>query len=379
MKKYARLLGSVILMGLLVWRIEWRQVASAFAQLDAIYWLMALGVYLFAQAVSSTRWWMLGRMLGLGGSWSAYLAYYFIGMFFNLVLPTSVGGDVVRAWYLGKSVRGACSVSEEGIPLAPAKGTPNHSPLTAAFLSVLADRVNGFVVLIVMACVATLCCPVALPGWIVAIVACLTAASLLGLAALPLLPWLRRRLPIHPRLTPLLDGGIMYLSDPAGLLGVTLLSLVAQLANLVLAWLVGQGLGLQLPPLYYGVLIPLVSILTLLPISLNGMGLRETGTVLLLDPLGVSAASAVTLSLLLFAVYTAASLPGGLIYLFGRSPRYSKEAFGHADSVGGDSDQGRMREPPAAARATAPRTRSPLRGWGRSPRSTDELRDGFCR
>jgi hypothetical protein len=85
-----------------------------------------------------------------------------------------------------------------------------------------------------------------------------------------------------------------------------------------------------------------------LPISLNGMGLREAGTVLLLAPLQISSASAVTLSLLLFAIYTAASLLGGVVYLFGRSPRFSMEA-GHADAVGGDSDQGRICEPPAAA------------------------------
>jgi uncharacterized membrane protein YbhN (UPF0104 family) len=225
-------------------------------------------------------------------------------------------------------------------------------------------------VLIAVACMATLCCPVPLPGWIVAFVASMGAACLLGLAALPLLPWLRRRMPAHPRLAPLFDGADVCLRDHRGLVGVTLLSLVVQLANVVLAWLVGEGLSLRVPFLYYGVLIPLVSILTLLPISLNGMGLREAGTVLLLAPLQVSSASAVTLSLLLFAVYAAASLMGGVVYLLGRvgvggpslkrerrqffayasgSDLQPKEVSGHADPVGGDSDQGRMCEPPAAA------------------------------
>ncbi len=325
MKKYGRLLGSLILVGLLVWRIDWRQVASAFAQLETSYWLLALGLYLLTQGVSAARWQMLGHMLGLGGGWRDYLSPYFIGMFFNLVLPTSVGGDVVRAWYLAR-----------------------RSRPSVAFLSVLADRVNGLAVLIAVACVATLCCPIPLPGWIVAIVAAMGTTCVLGLALLPLLPWLRQRSSLHPRLAPLLDGADLCLRDHRGLLSVTLLSLVVQLANVVLAWLVGEGLGLKVPPLYYGVLIPLVSILTLLPISLNGMGLREAGTMLLLAPLQISSASAVTLSLLLFAVYTVASLLGGVVYLFGRSPRFSMEAR-HADAVGGDSDQGRICEPPAAA------------------------------
>jgi hypothetical protein len=337
-RKYGRLLGSLILVVLLVWRIEWRQVARAFAQLDATYWLLALGLYLFSQGISAARWQMLGRMLGLGGRWPDYLGPYFIGMFFNLVLPTSVGGDVVRAWYLSRRDQIALSTHP-----------PSTSTRLTSFLSVLADRVNGLAVLIAVACVATVCCPMPLPGWIVAIVAGIGGACLLGFAVLPFLPWLRRLLEAYPRLTSVLDGANLCLRNRRGLAAVSVLSLMVQLANIVLAWLVGEGLGLEVPPLYYGVLIPLVSILTLLPISLNGMGLREAGTVLLLAPLHVSSASAVTLSLLLFAIYTVASLMGGVVYLFGRSPRFSMEASGHANSVGGDSNQGRMRKPSAAA------------------------------
>jgi uncharacterized membrane protein YbhN (UPF0104 family) len=350
-KKYWRLLGSLILVGLLVWRIDWRQVASAFAQLEVSYWLLALGLYLLTQGVSAVRWQMLGHSLGLGGRWRDYLSHYFVGMFFNLVLPTSVGGDVVRAWYLGRKDDTPRNKSES-TSLAYASGSTSSHPLgrkTAAFLSVLADRVNGFAVLIVVACLAALCSPISLPGWIAGIVAGMGAACLLGLAALPLLPKLRRLLPAHPRLTSLLDGADLCLSDRRSLVWVTLLSLVVQVANVVLAWLIGEGMGLKVPPLYYGVLIPLVSILTLLPVSLNGMGLREFATIKLLDPLNVSSASAVTLSLLIFAVYAAASLLGGVVYLLGRSPRFQMEASGHADPVGGDSDQGRIREPPAAA------------------------------
>jgi uncharacterized membrane protein YbhN (UPF0104 family) len=349
-KKYWRLLGSLILVGFLVWRIDWRQVASAFAQMEARYWLFALSLYLLAQGISAVRWQMLGKTLGLDGRYSDYLVHYFVGMFFNLVLPTSVGGDVVRAWYLGRT-DGKSHRLSEGDSLAHPKdsASPQMGRRTAAFLSVLADRVNGFAVLIAVACLAASCSPIPLPGWIASIVAGMGAACLLSLAALPLLPWLRRRLPQPPRLASVLDGAELCLRDRRGLIAVTLLSLVVQVVNVVLAWLIGEGLGLQVPPLYYGVLIPLVSILTLLPISLNGMGLREFATLKLLEPLNVSSASAVTLSLLIFAVYAATSLMGGAVYLLGRSPRFSMEASDDADPIGGDSDQGRVREPPAAA------------------------------
>jgi hypothetical protein len=93
------------------------------------------------------------------------------------------------------------------------------------------------------------------------------------------------------------------------------------------------------------------------------MGLREGGTVLLLAPLGVGTAEAVTLAILTFAVQVLASLAGCGFYLFGHFPRFEGapssaslplggavvEGQGDAQSVGGDPDQGRARKPSAAA------------------------------
>jgi uncharacterized membrane protein YbhN (UPF0104 family) len=265
------------------------------------------------------------------------VAYYFIGMFFNLALPTSVGGDVVRAWYLA---------SRSGV----------SGQRLGAFLSVLADRVNGLVVLVFLAGVAYICCPLALPTWIGGCVVGAEVATMVGLVVFLVL--IRRsgcsRSPLPPRtsgLGRLMDGASVYRNYPGVLTGATILSLGVQAANVVLYWLVGRALGLGVPLSYYGILMPLVTLLTLVPISLNGMGLREVGTVLLLGPLGVRAETAVTLSLLTFAVYTTASLGGAGFYLFGQFPRFQmgKEERGDAEPVRGDPDQGRARQPASAA------------------------------
>src|SRR5205085_2875120 len=119
-----RLLGSLTLLAVLAWRLDWGRLASAFARLDVGLWLAALLVYLLTQFVSAVRWQALARLVGFDGGWGRYLAYYYVGMLFNLVLPTSVGGDVVRAWYLARQ---------------PGAG-PAAGRRTAALLSVLADR-----------------------------------------------------------------------------------------------------------------------------------------------------------------------------------------------------------------------------------------------
>jgi uncharacterized membrane protein YbhN (UPF0104 family) len=184
------------------------------------------------------------------------------------------------------------------------------------------------------------------------------AAALAGVAVLPLLPALQPLLHPRPVGQQVVGGTIVYLRHGRALAAATLLSLVVQLANVVIAWLIGQGLGLAVPFPYYCILMSVVAVLTLLPVSVNGMGLREWGTVLLLKPLGVGPAEAVTLALLTFAVQALAGLGGCGFYLFGRFPRFTAvpegagagvEGRGDAFSLRGGADQGRARKPPAAA------------------------------
>jgi len=142
--KAIRVLGSVALLAFLAWQTDWRHVKEAFDQLRIEFWLAAVGVYALTQVVSSVRWQILARPLGFERPWLHYLSFYFIGMFFNLVLPTSVGGDVVRAWYL------------DG-------GSGRRMP---AFVSVFVDRLSGLLMLLALACVAAALCPLSLPAWI---------------------------------------------------------------------------------------------------------------------------------------------------------------------------------------------------------------------
>jgi hypothetical protein len=121
-----------------------------------------------------------------------------------------------------------------------------------------------------------------------------------------------------------------------------------QVLNAALMWQMGEALGLPVPPAYYGVVAPLTALMALLPISVNGLGLREAAAVVLLAPFGVGAAEAVTFSVLVFAATTVASLGGAACLLLGRFPRYM-EVRSDDDVVRGGADQRRTGEPPAAA------------------------------
>jgi uncharacterized membrane protein YbhN (UPF0104 family) len=320
--KFIRLAISVGLLAWLASRTDWVQVGEAFGGLRPEWWLGALGLYLLSQVVSALRWRLLAGPLGFRQPLRQFAGYYFIGMYFNLFLPTAVGGDVVRAWYLdGGSGR-----------------------RLAAFFSAFVDRCSGLLVLLALACVGMALCPVEVEPWIPW---CVWGTAGCAAAGFCLLPVAARWTGRFARARRLWDSARLYLHHPPVLVLSTVYSLLVQVVNVVMVWMIGKGMGLSVPSAYYWVAVPMVTLLTMVPISLNGMGVREYSMVLFLKPLGVAAGTAVSLAFLWFAVYAAASLVGGGVYLFGRFPR--PQVPTDHEAVTGDPDQGRAGQYKAAA------------------------------
>ena len=294
MRKYIRVVVSAVLLTLIAWRTDWNEVGAQFARLRVELWLAAVGLYLVAQVASARRWQVFAQELGFEQSLGQFCGYSLIGMFFSLVLPTLIGGDVMRVWYLnGQSGR-----------------------KWPAIVSVFLERVNGLAILIATACVGVLIAPVELPMWISGVVWGTAAVAAIGLASLPMLTrWHQLSAEWREQLRMLL--GLM--KSPRLLVEPTLMSVIVQVMAVLILWCLGLGIGLEVPIAYCFVLVPVVSLLMLLPISLNGMGVREGGTVLMLLPLGIDASAGLTLAFLWFTTGVAVSAMGGVVYLFGAS------------------------------------------------------------
>lgn len=316
MSKLIRLAFSAALLGFIAWRTDWGEVVRAFANLRVELWLAGVGLLLVSQAVSARRWQLFAFELRFERTVPQLLSYYLIGMYFNLLLPTSVGGDVIRAWYLNAGA----------------------GRRLAAFASVFLERFSGLLVLIAVACLAVLLSPRTLPWWIPCAVWAIGGGAVCGLAATPLLTrW--RLVPARRReqLRDLLDA----LHSPRTLARATLLSIFVQCANVVVVWMIGVGLDAPVPVGYYFVFVPMVSLLTLLPVSVNGMGVREGGVALFLAHLpGVPEGTAVTLAFLWFASGAAVSLVGGAVYLFGAFPKPDAERLNEGKEDDGPVDRG---------------------------------------
>ena len=240
------------------------------------------------------------------------LRYYLIGMFFNLFAPGTVGGDVSRVYYL---------VKDED---ARAKG---HAVTTVnAAMSVLMDRAIGMIVLVWLGALGLWLFPYyAVPH------AARVATFLLAMGFLAgglLLPVLRRVLPQdgHQLVVKLRLAFRSYRTHWWALLIAILLSL---LIHLIQAWIhvaMGRALDLNVPFSFALIVYPLVGTFSAIPISLNGLGLREGGYIFLLAVIGISSEKGIAFGILLFLIVAVDSLIGGVLFLLQRGAKAEEAA-----------------------------------------------------
>ncbi len=275
------------------------------ARLDLL--LLGFGILWIGHYMCIYRWRMLMRpvmpILSLGKLFEIYC----IGLFFNLTFPTVVGGDVVKMYYAGK----------------PSK------KFAASFAATFLDRDAGMLAMMMIACAAALISPLNAPGIPVRLIIwSATVAFVIANVAI-FAP------PLHRRLTSLLNtfnmskfaGRIDTISDVFQVMGkermVLVNSLLISLANQLLAisinWIMAEGLHIHVPLFYYLIFMPVVTLISMIPISLNGMGLREYAIVSLFGSIGVDREAAVALGLLSSLTIFLSAIPGGMIYIFFRS------------------------------------------------------------
>ncbi len=282
--------------GLLIWllfRFDLRGVFTYFEDLKISVWAVAFLMILFAQVLSSIRWWTLANTFSFPGRWPTYLGFYYVGMFFNLFLPTGIGGDLFKVHFLSR---------EEG------------RRLLAAF-TVVGDRLFGLIAMLLMGAAAVKLWPDLLPKPFTDF---LFISSLMVLAALAGLPILQRAIRgIWPGVSRHLEGLFLLWRKPKRLLCILGLSFCLQALGMGAVALLGAGIGIKLPLPFYFASLPLVGIITLIPISFNGIGVREGAFVYFFGLKGIAAEPAFGLGLLFFSVQVALSLLGGIAYAAG--------------------------------------------------------------
>lgn len=292
-------LVSGILLVILLTQVDGRAVIAALADVRWSGVTAALALFIAGIFIRAYRWQLLLRGLAVRVPLHTLSALYFVGAFFNTVLPSGFGGDAVKAAELAHS----------------------SGKAGAAVGAVVIDRFLGIVVLLAMGVAALLLAGAWVSPWLTWTITALFVAALAGYWLLRQ-RWLVRRLSrlvpprlLRPAAKPLraLYEGLQGYSRGT-LAAALLVSLVFNVSWIGVNLLLGWALGIQATLAHYLVFVPLVSLSLLIP-SIGGLGVRELTYVGLFGSVGVPPEQALALGILVYAITVLTGLIGGVIYL----------------------------------------------------------------
>ncbi len=274
---------------------------------DAHLWRVGV-VFLLTIAdrmLAAYRWFLLVRDKNAAATFPVVVRVFFISNFLGTFLPGSIGVEAIRVYGLSRAT----------------------SDVALSVSSILVERVFALIALLALVLVGLAASPPGLPAnlapWAWGLLFLLIAGSAalmhprLRLTTHFFLPgsWLA---PVRNGLDKLyasLDG---FKTQPRLLAGVMVLSVIFQMLRVATALACAWALGLEISITHFVVIVPVVILVTMLPISIGGLGVREVSYVYLLGLAGIRPEAALTMSLLLYFIYTAAVLPGAWFYARGR-------------------------------------------------------------
>jgi uncharacterized protein (TIRG00374 family) len=304
----SRALRLTVAAALLWWavrRVDWQDLGTTVVGAEWRWLAAAVALVVIDRALMAWRWLLLlrasegDRTPRLGG----VLRVFFVSTFAGTFLPGSIGGDAVRA----------VSLSRLGVTTASAVG------------SVAVDRLLGIVSVALMG-VGGLAVAGRLVDTRLVLVALGAAVLTTGLTVMLLFApgalsglvdlTLSRFATLH-RLAHKFLAAVRRYGDHREVLAVVLAaSVVVQILRTLQAWCLGLSLGLSVVGIWYFAWIPVIVLIVLLPISINGLGTGNAAFVWFFGLTGVSPADAFALSVLFLALGAVGNLPGGLLLAF---------------------------------------------------------------
>ncbi len=297
-----RIAFSLLVLILLFVAFPFADVAAAVGSVPLGVWPLALTVYLMLHFIGIIKWRTLINAAGAGLTLREAARAYYMGLFGNTFLPSVVGGDVVRA-----GVAMSHTTSKSGL-----------------ILGSFADRLLDVLGLAAVSGIGALLSPRALDDRsrriFVTLGVVLGVLGAVALIALWLAPVKRFPFKVRRRLVAVRRAVRATASQPGALLTAFSLGMLLQISLTAMNWLLGRSMGIDIPLYVWLFVWPLAKIAALLPLTQNGIGVREAAQAALFAPFGVAGAKAVA-SGLVFAVVivTGGILAGGLAFLLSKA------------------------------------------------------------
>lgn len=294
----AKILISVALLYLALRKVDLSELFSRFTATSLFWIAMAIAVTFLQIFVGVLRWREISAACGAPLGLAQAMRYNVIGAFFNQTLPSAIGGDAVRLWLVARAGAG----------------------WRAATYSIFVDRAIGLVALAILV-VASL-------PWSYELITDPHGRSALLLVDLAALaggvgflifgaltwPWLKTWWATHHIHACAVIANRVIFSRTRGPV-IAILSLLVHVLAVVIAWCVVQSIA---APVSFGqtfLLIPPIMLITLMPISIAGWGVREATMGLAFGFAGLAPNEGVNVSLLFGAVLFIVGAIGGLVWI----------------------------------------------------------------
>ncbi|MFH0935313.1 MAG: lysylphosphatidylglycerol synthase transmembrane domain-containing protein [Candidatus Omnitrophota bacterium] len=295
---------SIALMAFLLNKVDKKSLFEYVKNADKLKLCFAFCMFLSSYVLAVFRWEMLLKAAKIYLPFKRVVISFAGGTFFNLFLPSTIGGDLMRSIDLSSHTRRPKEV----------------------IATVLLDRISGYIGLVILALFALSL------GWRVirdtsVLLSVAVIAAVLGIILLVLFNkflYEKINMLLHSPNSGRFREMIKSLHQEIHIfrhhkkiiIANLLLSLAIQSIVPLAFFIIALSLGVRLNIIYFFIFLPIISAITLLPVSIGGLGLRDAMTIFFFAKAGMSQGSAFAMSLLSFLFILLCGIIGGLIYVF---------------------------------------------------------------
>jgi uncharacterized protein (TIRG00374 family) len=312
-----KILFTIFLLYMVFQSVDLSKISHSLKDFKLETLILILTVCWIGQFICAERWRIFAHSLQMKGGYLNFVQMYFVGMFFNIGLPTLVGGDIIKAFIVSRK---------------------NNRSLQIGLASVLQDRASGLISLLAYGTLAILLCPMAwrgIPLWTLYLVSWIAVGILLWLIAKGKHIYRRFIVSENPTIPQRMLRPIAELHQAlefsrlsrGALARITLYSFIY---SGLLLWALRQvtvAAGHPVAVIPFFAMVPLVTLATMLPVTLSGLGIRELFYVEALSLAGVPRHEGLVISLAISALLVVCNL-AGMLFLPGIPKGIRKQVQG---------------------------------------------------
>jgi uncharacterized protein (TIRG00374 family) len=301
-KLVLKILISVALLIILFFKINFKELAITLSSVKPLFLVLPFLIFVFQHWLIAFSWYIILKAQKHNVSLSIVLQIHFIGNFWGMFLPTSIAMDIIRAYNLSKHLT-------NGVDAAS---------------SMFFLRVVGFLILFVLALIVSIVFYPMIEDKSIIFVIVLSSLLFISLVTAIFSRIFRelfekilnffKLIGVKKKLLYFYNSTLKLSSNRNILLKIILISLIVQAIGILGFFLVGVSLSLPVNILYYFLYFPIIQVIILIPISIAGIGVRESAIVYFFSQIGTTRPEAFSLSILIFGHAVAIALLGGVIY-----------------------------------------------------------------